>query len=70
MNSNELKNMSVNDRLQAMETLWGTFVYDNTPIDSPEWHGEILAQRKEKIEQGQAKFISLDALKRYYSDKN
>ena len=65
MKDNELKHMSVNDRLQAMETLWSTFVYENTPIDSPHWHGNVLDSRKEKIENDDAKFISLESLRKY-----
>ena len=66
MKDNELKDMSINDRLQAMETLWSTFVYKNTFINSPHWHGDVLASRKEKIEKGDARFISLESLRKYY----
>lgn len=34
-------------------------------ITSPDWHGDILAERKAKIENGTANFISLDALRAY-----
>jgi hypothetical protein len=32
-------------------------------IKSPKWHEEILSERKEKIENGDADFISLEELK-------
>ena len=34
-------------------------------IDSPDWHKDVLAERKAKIGDGTANFISLDALRAY-----
>jgi len=34
-------------------------------IDSPDWHKYVLAERKAKIGDGTANFISLDALRAY-----
>ena len=57
--------MSVTERLRAMEALWESFINEDVEVDSPQWHGEILAQRKARIASGQASFISLDSLKKY-----
>jgi len=76
MNEREIKHMSVNETIETIETietmeaLWNSFISEDAPIESPEWHGDILASRKEKIEVGKANFISLDKLKQYYSAKN
>jgi len=59
----EISKMSVLERLQAMEALWDSLTHESTEIKSPEWHGEILSDRKEKIENGDANFISLQELK-------
>lgn len=64
MNISELKKMSTSERLQAMEALWDSFLYENNEIETPDWHGEILRDRKEKIANGTAKFISLSELKK------
>lgn len=32
--------------------------------DSPDWHGDILAERRRKIESGEARFISFEEAKR------
>ena len=34
-------------------------------IDSPDWHKNVLAERKAKVGEGTANFISLDALRAY-----
>lgn len=64
MNISELKKMSTIDRLQAMEALWDSFLYEMDEIETPEWHEKILRERKEKIANGTAKFISLSELKK------
>ncbi len=63
MNIDELKKMSTVDRLQAMEALWDSILYDNKKIDTPKWHEDIIAERKRIIANGSAKFISIAELK-------
>lgn len=63
MNKDEIKKMNPTERIQVMEALWDSMLYDNTKIDTPKWHDEILKERKRKIENGSAKFISLAELK-------
>ncbi len=63
MNSIEIKKMSVIERLQAMEALWDSLMDEESEIESPQWHRGILEERKRKIENGKAEFISLEELK-------
>jgi len=42
-----------------------SFKSANIEIDSPDWHKDVLAERKAKIGDGTANFISLDALRAY-----
>ena len=63
MTITEISKMSVVERLQAMEALWDSLTHESTEIRSPEWHEEILSVRKEKVESGNANFISLEELK-------
>jgi len=55
--------MSTMERLQVMEALWDSFMEEESKIESPDWHGDILEERKRKIENGKAEFISLEELK-------
>ena len=43
-----------------MEALWDALCRDPSPPDSPEWHKEVLADRRRKIESGSAVFLSVD----------
>jgi putative addiction module component (TIGR02574 family) len=63
MNAQEIKKMSRIERLQAMEALWDSLIDEESEIESPEWHRDILEERKRKIETGKAEFISLEELR-------
>lgn len=58
----DLAELPLQERLQCMEVLWDSL--RTAQPDSPEWHGQVLAERRSKIEQGDAKFISGAELKR------
>lgn len=55
--------MNTIERIQAMETLWESLLYENGTVDVPAWHGEILEDRKKKIASGKINFISISNLK-------
>jgi putative addiction module component (TIGR02574 family) len=63
MNRLEIKGMSTIERLQVMEALWDSFMEDDSKVESPEWHRGILEERKQKIENGKAEFVSLKELR-------
>ena len=63
MNTSDIKKMSRSERLAAIEALWDSLLDEEAEIQSPEWHRDVLEQRRRKIESGQAEFISLAKLK-------
>lgn len=63
MTVSEIKNMSRIERLRMMESLWDSFFDDDSEMDSPEWHTNILEERKQLIETGKAEFLSIEELK-------
>lgn len=63
MDTSEISKMSRIERLAAMETLWDSLLREEVEVDSPDWHHEILQERKRKIESGKAEFISLEKLR-------
>ena len=46
-----------------MEALWDSLVEEESDIESPAWHRDILEERRRKIDSGQAEFISLEKLR-------
>ena len=59
--------MTLAERLQAMEQLWDSLIREPGELASPEWHGEVVTGRIEKIAQGNAKFVDLDEVKRRFA---
>jgi len=55
--------MSVTERLQAMDQLWDSLNRSGEEIPSPDWHQEILADRKARAQRGEAKFLTLAQLR-------
>ena len=49
MNMATLKKMSKVERLQAMEALWDSLLYEGVELDTPKWHEKILEDRKNMI---------------------
>ena len=61
--SSEIERMSVTERLQAMDQLWDSLNRHGDEIPSPDWHQEVLADRKARAQRGEAKFLTLDQLR-------
>lgn len=63
MNTSDIKKMSRAERLAAIEALWDSLLEDESGIESPDWHQDVLEARRARIESGQAEFISLAKLR-------
>ena len=59
----EIERMTLEDRLKAMELLWDSISRCPDQVPSPSWHGEVIAERLESIEEGKAEFLTVDQLK-------
>lgn len=65
----EIKSMSLTQRLQTMELLWKSFSGSEHEVQSPDWHGEVLAGRLAKVEAGDGKFLTIPELKARLASK-
>jgi hypothetical protein len=63
MSRAEIKEMSTLERIQTMEMLWDSLILDEKEIRSPGWHEKILKKRKQQLESGESKSITLSHLK-------
>ena len=59
----EIKKISISERLRIMEAIWDSLLYDDAEMPSPEWHRNVLAERKRTIDEGSARFFSMDQVK-------
>ena len=51
-----LHEMTVAEKLRAMEAIWDDLCHRSEGIPSPAWHGDVLAERKRLVAEGQASF--------------
>lgn len=63
MSIDEIKKLDVKDRIILMNDIWESLESENSQIESPNWHKDIVEERIEKIKSGKANFISLEKLK-------
>jgi putative addiction module component (TIGR02574 family) len=61
--ASQIEKMSVTQRLQAMDQLWDSLNRSGEQIPSPDWHQDVLADRKARAQRGEAKFLTLDQLR-------
>ena len=63
MNTLKIEKMNTAERLQTMEILWDALLHEKVEIESPGWHRDVLEERKARIANGEAEFLSLKELK-------
>jgi len=49
-----LDKMTVEEKLQVMEEIWDDLSGRAEGVPSPSWHGEVLAEREQAVERGEA----------------
>ncbi len=64
-----LEQMSIEEKIQTMETIWGSLCEKADSLSSPSWHKNILQEREKRIKNGNEKFMDLDKAKKYIRDK-
>ncbi|MCQ8104677.1 addiction module protein [Methylomonas sp. SURF-2] len=58
-----LESLSVEEKLRMMESLWDSLFYAAATIDSPNWRGEVLAEREQGVSNGTDQFESWEIAK-------
>ena len=51
-----LDTMTVNDKIQTMESIWLSFVQDPAEMESPAWHGDVLTARETRASNGSSRY--------------
>jgi hypothetical protein len=57
-----LDQMSVAEKMEAIEAIWSSI--KPTDVSCPDWHAEVLAERKRRLESGEASVIPWEEAKR------
>ena len=56
-----LAEMTLADKLLTMEALWADLSRRADQVPSPDWHRDVLQERKRLVEEGQLKFQDWDS---------
>ncbi len=59
-----LDQMTVEEKLRAMEAIWADLSRDEANVPSPAWHGQVLREREERVRAGQETPIPWEQAKR------
>ncbi|MDD5306771.1 MAG: addiction module protein [Deltaproteobacteria bacterium] len=59
----DAKNMTPSQRVLAMEALWEAMCHEGIELESPDWHEDILNERRARIAAGETGFVTLKQLR-------
>ena len=64
-----LEGLTFPEKIGLMEDLWNHLSRENAGFTPPEWHGEVLKIRKERIESGDIAFTDWEVAKKEIRDR-
>jgi hypothetical protein len=59
----QIREMSMAERLQALEQLWDAVCRYGADVPSPGWHAAVLEVRRARAVRGESRFLTLDQVK-------
>ena len=59
-----LKKMSTEEKMRAMELLWDDLCARQPDFNSPDWHEAILKERETRLQEGKEKLIDWEQAKK------
>ncbi|MBI4653906.1 MAG: addiction module protein [Nitrospirae bacterium] len=59
-----LEKMSIEEKIQTMETIWNDLCKKADSILSPSWHEEVLNDRENRINNGDDEFVDWNRAKK------
>ena len=65
----QLDQMSLDEKLRAMEALWDDLCRHEESIPVPQWHKDLLDERERMIQEGKARFSDWETAKKRISGK-
>ncbi len=59
-----LEEMTIEEKLNAMEMLWDDLCRRSSDFSSPSWHEDVLKEREQRIKDGKDRFVDWDQAKK------
>ena len=64
-----LKEMSLHEKLMAIETIWDDICHSASDIPSPAWHEDVLKERDRNMKNGADKLMNWDNAKQQLQNR-
>ena len=64
-----LDQMTIAEKLRAMEALWDDLCRREEDVPVPQWHKALLDERERLVEQGNAQYIDWKTAKKRISER-
>jgi hypothetical protein len=64
-----LEQMSTEEKIRTIETIWDDLCKKADSLSSPAWHKNVLQKREEQLKNGDAQFVDWDKAKKDIRDK-
>jgi hypothetical protein len=68
-NSLIIAQMTTEEKIQTMETLWEDLCRKAEDVPSPLWHKGVLQEREERIKTGEEVFLDWESAKKQIREK-
>jgi hypothetical protein len=65
----QIAEMTLEEKLRAMEALWDDLCRREEALPVPQWHKDLLDERERLVEEGQARFIDWETAKKRISER-
>jgi Putative addiction module component len=65
----QIDQMTLEEKLRAMEALWDDLCQREEDVPVPQWHQEVLDGRERLIEQGKAQFLDWETAKKHIDER-
>lgn len=65
----QIDQMTVAEKLRVMEELWDDLRTRAEGVPVPQWHKDLLDERQQLIETGEAKFDNWDSVKKRITER-
>ena len=65
----QIGQMTLEEKLRAMEALWDDLCRREEDIPLPQWHKDLLDERQRLVREGKAKFVDWETAKKRISER-
>jgi len=66
MSISEINKMTVQERLTVMEQIWDSLCHEKEELPSPQWHEQVVEERKRIMDSPEARFLTMEQLRERY----